>query len=282
MIGRYSLDGKVAIVTGGGVSPGDVASIGEATCRLLAERGARIAVVDISADAAAACVARIEGDGGEAMAVLADVSNEDDCRRAVQEVVDRWGIVSILVNNVAILGGAVVTKTEVDDLDHQLAVNLKGAILMAKHAIPAMTDGGSIVNVSSIAVVLPTWSLSYSVAKGGIEAMTTHIAIQYGPDRIRCNTVRPGEVWTSMVARHSPTPEMADKIRDDRARRATLPRPGDAWDVAGAIAFFAGEESSWITGQTMTVDGGGAFIGPNPDWLNHPSYWKASRSGGKL
>lgn len=282
MIDRYSLAGKVAIVTGGGVSPTDVPSIGEATCRVLAARGAKVAVLDIDLAAAEAAVARLEAEGAEAMAVRADVSDEAQCRAAVESVVARWGGLHILVNNVAILGGAIVTQTELDDFERQLSVNLNGAVLMAKHAIPAMTRGGSIVNVSSIAVVLPTWSLSYSVAKGGMEALTAHITVQYGPDGIRCNTVRPGEVWTSMVARHSPTPEIADKIRSDRARRAALPRPGDAWDVANAIAFFAGDESGWISGQTLTVDGGGAFIGPNPDWQNHPSYWKASISRGKL
>lgn len=281
MIERYSLTNKVAIVTGGGISPSDVPSIGEATCRLLAARGAKVAVLDISEEAAAACVARIEAEGGEAMAVKADVSHEDDCQRAIADVVARWGQLGILVNNVAIIGGAVLTQTDLAEFQRQLDVNLNGALSMSKHSIPAMTDGGSIVNVSSIAVVLPTWSLSYSVAKAGMEAMTAHIAIQYGPERIRCNTVRPGEVWTSMVARHSPSPEIGEKIREDRARRAALPRHGDAWDVAGAIAFFAGDESSWITGQTLTVDGGGTVIGPNPDWLNHPSYWKAPRGAAK-
>lgn len=270
--------GKVAIVTGGGTSPGRVPSIGEAVCRVLAERGHAVAVVDISEDAARQTVSTITQAGGRAIVVVADLTREADCARAVTEAADRLGTIEILINNVGLgMGGAVTEITE-ESLDRAMALNVKSAIFMAKHAIPAMTKGGAVVNLSTTAIDHPSRSLSYGATKAAVEALTKHIAFQYGPDGIRCNTVRPGEVWTAMVDRMCETEEAAAQLRAQRASRTVLPTDGDAWDVARAVVFLASDEARWITGQTLSVDGGAPLIRPNPEWRSHHSYVKAPRS----
>ena len=277
-IDARDLSGQVAIVTGGGTSPGRVASIGEAICRLLAQKGARVAVVDIDQAAAAKTVATIESEGGEAVAVTADLRREADCTNAVDAAATRFGRLDILVNNVGFGGGGAVTMVSEADFDNAVAVNLKSAVFMTRAAIGRMTDGGAIVNLSTTAVHFPTGSLSYSVTKAGMEALTSHTAMQFGPDRIRCNTVRPGEVWTAMVDRNCDSEEAARALRAERARRSVLPYDGDAWDIAQAVLFLASPAARWITGQTLEVEGGAQLIRPNPDWKSHHSYWKAPRS----
>jgi NAD(P)-dependent dehydrogenase (short-subunit alcohol dehydrogenase family) len=275
--GEGSFSGQVAIVTGGGASPGRVPSIGEAVCRLLATRGAKVAVVDLSPEAAAATVKTIETEGGIALAVIGDLTREDDCRRAVAETVGRFGHLDVLVNNVGMGQGVDVTQTDEAAWDFAMAVNLKTALFMSKYAIPAMTSGGSVVNLSTTAIDTPAASAVYSASKAALEALTKQIAFQHGPDGIRCNAVRPGEVWTAMVDRYCETEADAQRVRGDRRARTVLLSDGDAWDVARAVAFLAGAESRWITGQILSVDGGAPLIRPNPDWRSHHTYWKAKR-----
>jgi NAD(P)-dependent dehydrogenase (short-subunit alcohol dehydrogenase family) len=268
---------RVAIVTGGGTSPGRVPSIGEAVCRLLARQGAAVAVVDIDPDAAARTVTTIAGEGGTAVAIVADLTVEAECARAVAESAERLGAPNILINNVGLGSGGPVTQIDEEAFDRSFALNTKTAIFMAKYAIPLMAGGGAIVNLSTTAIDHPSRSLSYGATKAAVEALTKHIAFQHGPDGIRCNTVRPGEVWTAMVDRTCADEAAADALRIERAERSVLPVGGDAWDIAHAVAFLAGNEARWITGQTLAVDGGAPLIRPNPDWRKHHSYWKAER-----
>lgn len=279
MAGSETMAGQVAIVTGGGTSEGRVPSIGEAIARLLAARGVKVAVVDIDAEAAGRTVATIKGDGGEAAAVIADLRGEAGCAAAVAAAMERFGRIDILINNVGFGSGGVVTSLSEEEFDEGFAINLKSATFMAKVTLPliAETGGGAVVNLSTTAVEYPTTSFTYSASKAGLEALTDHIAMQFGPDGIRCNTVRPGEVWTAMIDRTCKTEEDAAARRAERAARAALPHDGDAWDVAHAVVFLASPEARWISGQVISVDGGTQLIRANPDWQKLPSYWRAKR-----
>lgn len=267
-----------AIVTGGGSAAGRVPGIGEAVCILLARRGHPVGVVDISEEAALRTVAAIEGEGGRAIAIIADLTSEADCARAVDDVVTAFGPLEILINNLGAGFGGAVAEIEDEVFDRAIALNLKSAMYMTKYAVAQMLSGGGIVNLSTTAIDNPSRSLSYGATKAAVEALTKHVAFQHGPDGIRCNTVRPGEVWTAMVDRGCKTDEDAARLRADRAARSVLPHDGDAWDVAHAVGFLASRDAGWITSQTISVDGGAPLIRANPDWRSHHSYWKARRN----
>jgi NAD(P)-dependent dehydrogenase (short-subunit alcohol dehydrogenase family) len=270
-------EGLTAVVTGGGASPGRVPSIGEAISRLLAREGARTAVLDVSAEAAAETVRRIEAEGGDAFALVADVTREAACREAVATILAKHGRLDALVNNVGVGFGSAVPEVVEDEWDRAMAINLKGAVFMAKHAIPAMSQGGAIVNLSTTAIDTPAASAAYSASKAALEGLTKQMALQHGPDGIRCNAVRPGEAWTAMVDRNCKTEADAERLRTERRRRTAMLAEGDAWDIAHAVAFLASPEARWITAQVLTVDGGASVLRPNPDWPSHHSYWKAGR-----
>lgn len=247
---------RVAIVTGGGRS-GDEMSVGRAIALTLAREGATTAVLDMSAAAADATVAEIERDGGAALALTADVTREDDCRQAVAALAGRFGRIDILVNNVGITAG-VGRVTEVDEAawDRALAVNAKGAFLMTKHVVPAMTAGGAIVNISSIATTSPRQGTVYAISKAALEELTLATAVQFGSQGVRANSVLPGEVWTELMVRGAASPEAAEQSRALRRRRNLLRTEGTAWDIANATLFLVSDEARWITAQTLVVDGG--------------------------
>lgn len=273
----FDLKGKVAIVTGGGAIAGEVASVGSATCLTLAQLGASVAVVDMNGVASRRTADDIKAGGGEALAIVGDLTIETEAQRTLAETVDRFGRVDILVNNIGIGDGAVVTMTDEDQWSRALAVNLNTVLFMSKYAIPHMKDGGAIVNISTTAIDTPSASAAYSASKAAVEGLTKHIALQYGPQGVRCNAVRPGEIWSAIVARHCKTPEAAEALRAERRNRAALRSEGTSQDIADAVAFLASPSARWISGETLTVDGGSNLIRPNPDWTSHRSYWRAER-----
>ena len=256
---RPRLEGKVAIVTGAG-SSGPGVGTGKAASILFAREGASVLLVDVNPQAAEVTLATIREEGGVASVFEGDVSNAADCEAMVEATVERYGKLDVLFNNAGILAGRPSSVLEVseEDWDRVMAVNLKSIMLTAKYAIPRMVEagGGSIINVSSASALRaagPNDVVAYSTSKGGIITMTTTMAVHYGKDNIRVNCISPGHIHTPMVA--------ADMTEDWRnLRRLSCPlgvgKEGTAWDVAWAVVFLASDESTWITGVNLSVDGG--------------------------
>ena len=246
--GRRLLD-KVVLVTGAATS-GPGFGNGAAAAHLYARQGARLVVVNRTLEHARTLEVAIQGEGGEALAVAADLTEEADAERAVRAAVERFGAVHILHNNVGMAGGRSVVDDAYPTWQEVLASNLATVLHACKHAIPRMREqgGGAIVNVSSIAVGGDFGLLPYAAAKGAVEAATRTMAVQHASDRIRVNCVRIGTVQTPRVARPGGAKE--------RWRRLPPLGEGTAWDAAWAALFLASDEARWITGQVLTVDGG--------------------------
>jgi NAD(P)-dependent dehydrogenase (short-subunit alcohol dehydrogenase family) len=253
---RLRLEGKVAIVTGGG-SSGPGLGNGKATSILFAREGCRVLVVDRSEGAAAETVEQIKKEGGEASIFIADVTNTDDCAAMVRAATERYGALHILINNVGIGGRAVsVLDAEEADWDRVMAVNVKGMMLAAKQAIPAMVSGGAIVNISSVAALRANERAAYSASKGAVISLTMVMAGQHARQGIRVNCVAPGQVWTPMVQAEARDDEVRAALRERRRKGSLLKTEGTAWDIANAVLFLASDDARWITGQTIVVDGG--------------------------
>jgi NAD(P)-dependent dehydrogenase (short-subunit alcohol dehydrogenase family) len=253
------LDGKVAIVTGGG-SRGSGIGNGRATCMRLANEGARVVVVDQTLDAAEATVARIRDDNGSGIPLAGDVTVAADCSRLVETTLAEFGTVDVLVNNVGIPGTATsVVDVEESDWDHVIDVNLKSVMLMSKYVLPAMREAGrgSIVNISSIASFREPDRAAYPASKGAVNALTMAMAAMHAREGVRVNCVAPGQVWTPVVTDTFPGGKAAvDALRERRRLSSLMKTEGTGWDIANAVLFFACDESRWVTGQVLLVDGG--------------------------
>ena len=250
----HRLAGKVAIVTGG------ASGIGEATCRIFAQAGAMGVVVADVIDAAGEALAAALGTSGSSVLFHhLDVSLEPQWREATQAVLGRYGRLDILVNNAGIsvvsAGMPLVEVTSEESWDRVLGVNAKGVFLGMKHAIPAMrrSGGGSIVNVASIyAMVGSPLGTAYSASKGAVRALTRTAAVQYAAEGIRVNAVFPGFVETSMTRELHARPGM----REGRISLTPLGRLGTPEDIALGILFLASDESRYMTGSELVIDGG--------------------------
>ena len=256
------LEGKVAIVTGGG-TVGDGIGNGRAAALCLADSGAKVLVVDRDYGRAAGTVSMIEADGGEAAAQSADVTTNDGACAMVAAALSAWGRLDILNNNVGIGSrGSVVSESE-ENWERVMRVNVSSMFLCCKHAVPAMeaTGGGAIVNVSSIAALRPRGLTAYSTSKGAVIALTRALAVDHGPEGIRVNCVAPGPVYTPMVYASG----MSDDARDARRRASLLGIEGTGWDIGHAVAFLCSERARYITGQVLVVDGGATIRGPERD-----------------
>src|ERR1700678_2676479 len=251
---EWGLAGKVAIVTGGGAK-GDGIGNGRAASILLARAGANVLVVDRDLALAERTAAMIASEGGSAAAASYDVTESVQCAAMVQDAVSRWGRLDCLDNNVGIGSkGTVVAETE-ENWARVMHVNVDTMFLTSKHAIPAMirTAGcGSIVNVSSISALRPRGLTAYSVSKGAVIALTKAMAVDHGPDGIRVNCVFPGPVYTPMVYARG----MTEQARETRRQASVLGREGNGWDIGAAVRFLLSDQSHYITGQTLVVDGG--------------------------
>ena len=246
--------GKVALVTGGG------SGIGAATAALLAAEGAYVAVADIIAERAEATAATITADGGSAIAIAADVSEEDQVAAMVGRTVAEFGRLDVLHNNAALVDPAMfpldgrVVDMSVDVWDKVMAVNLRGPMLGCKHAIPQMmqTGGGSIINMSSGSSRLGDLERSaYGASKAGVNALTLYVATQHGRDQVRCNTILPGLVLTP-AARDNLLPGLRATLESN----VLTPYVGEPDDIAYLVLYLASDESKYVTGQAFPVNGG--------------------------
>ena len=261
MAGR--LAGKVAIVTGAGQTPGDTVGNGRATALLFARQGARVLCVDRRPERAEETAAMIRSEDGEADFLRADVTGAADCEAATAAAVARWGRLDVLVNNVGIGGGGdgPAHAAQEDAFDRILAVNLKGAWLMTRAALAVMrTQGsGAIVNVSSLAAIAGGSQVAYEVSKAAMNRLTTSTAAANASRGVRCNAILPGFLDTPMAVSGiaAATGRPVEDVREERSARVPLGRRmGTAMDTAYAALFLASEESRFITGVLLPVDGG--------------------------
>lgn len=263
------LDGTVAIVTGGarGIGAGVVAA--------LAGEGAAVVVADIDVAAASTVAARARSAGGDVEAIGVDLTDEASVVALVEATVERFGGIDILDNNAALTDPDVLARDgavaglDIDVWDAAMAVNLRGQMLMSKHVIPHMVrgGGGSIVNVSSGAALKgDTTRTAYSASKAGIESLTRSIATQYGRAGVRANTIVPGLILTETLRAAIPP----DLLGEYTATILT-PHVGEPRDIADLVRFLVSDESRYITGQTIVIDGGmSAHVGIRSDAVDGP------------
>ena len=262
--GVLRLDGQAAIVVGGGQTPGQTIGNGRATAITYARAGARVLVADRDLDAAAATVAEITAEGGEAVPFRADVTDEADIAAMVADACDRWGRLDILHNNVGISvagGDAEISKIEGEAFDRIMAINLKSMVLAIKHALPVMRgqQSGNIVNISSTAAHEDYPWVTYKASKAAAKAMTEQVALQNAPHGIRVNCIQPGLMNTPMAvdARMDAWNMTREEVVAMRDAKVPLGgKMGTAWDVANAALFLVSDEARFITGVTLMVDGG--------------------------
>ena len=245
------LAGRVVLVTGAG-STGGFLGTGAASALLMAAQGATVGVLDASKQRAEHTSALIESEGGRAVALVADLTDEAAVRSAVDALAERTGRLDIVVNNAAITGGAPVETAETADWDRVFAVNTRGTMLVCRAATAHLrrSGGGSIINVASVAALRGFGSGAYGASKGAVLSLTTDLAYSLGRDGIRVNCVVPGHLYTPMGD------QGGEQGRELRKRANLLGTEGDAWDVAWTVLFLAGPESRWITAATLPVDAG--------------------------
>jgi NAD(P)-dependent dehydrogenase (short-subunit alcohol dehydrogenase family) len=257
------LQNKTAIVVGAGQTPGTTIGNGRAMAVLFAREGADVLCVDRDGDRAAETAQMIVKDGGKAASLAADIAKSGAADAIVAAAKQRFGgRIDILINNVGIGGrDGPVHKVEEADFDRTMSVNLKGTWMMCKAAIPVMREqgGGAIVNISSLASIAGGIQVAYEVSKAAVNRLTTSVAQSNARYGIRCNAILPGLMDTPMavagIARASGRDEEA--VRQERNQRVPLGgKMGSAWDTAYAALFLASDESKFITGVLLPVDGG--------------------------
>jgi NAD(P)-dependent dehydrogenase (short-subunit alcohol dehydrogenase family) len=246
------LKGKVALITGAGMGMGREGAL------LFAEEGARVVVGDINRAAAEDTVALVKKAGGDALAVAGDVAVEADVQRMVDEGVKRFGGLHVLYNNAGVLWkdkDRSVLETDGAQWDRVMAINLKSVFWVTKHGIPHLraAGGGSVILVGSVSALAGFTRAqdAYTAAKGALISLNKSLAIQFAKDNIRCNIIHPGIVETPLQA-----PYLNDALRAEFKTAIPLGRIGQPRDIAYAALFLASDESAFMTGAEMIVDGG--------------------------
>lgn len=249
----HGLDNSVALVTGAG------RGIGFAIARRLADEGATVAVNDVDEDRAETAASDLRDDGHEAMAVPADVTDAAACEAMVEEVIDRYGQVDVLVNNAGLSRMALFKDTDPDLWDTLVDINFKGHVNCASAVVDHMVERetGVIIGISSDAGrVGSTGEAVYAGAKAGVIGFTKSLARELARFDVTCNAVAPGLTDTPLLDDMQEDSELAEKVHEGVEQSIPLGRPAEPEDVAGAVAFFASEDASFITGQVLSVNGG--------------------------
>jgi NAD(P)-dependent dehydrogenase (short-subunit alcohol dehydrogenase family) len=247
------LDGKVTIITGG------ASGMGRTAARLFAEQGAKVVLADVTEEAAESAAAEVRATGGDASAVVADVSIEDDARRMVEHAVATYGRIDALYNNAGIMPAAdhSVVDTDVDTWDRVMAVNVRGVFLGCKYAIPRMVDqgSGSIINVASFVAILgcSVPQDAYTASKGAVLSLTRSLAVQFAPRGVRSNSISPGPIETPLL--------MDWLVKDEEAKRIRLARNpsgrfGKPEEIVNVAVYLASDEARWTNGANFVIDGG--------------------------
>jgi NAD(P)-dependent dehydrogenase (short-subunit alcohol dehydrogenase family) len=242
------LKDRVAVITGGG------SGIGAATASLFGRHGASVAVLDVNRKAASGVAAQLRRSSAQAIALWCDVSREDSVAKAMWRVAAEFGSIDVLVNNAGVAVRHSLSDLASPDWEWVIKVNLQGAFLCSKHALQYFPGtGGSIVHMSSVTGITGVRNrAAYSASKGGIVALTRSMAMDYAARQIRVNCVCPGFVRTPMTAPLLSDPQHASRLE----ALHPMGRLGEPDDIANAILFLASDESAWMTGQTLVVDGG--------------------------
>jgi NAD(P)-dependent dehydrogenase (short-subunit alcohol dehydrogenase family) len=247
------LDGKVAVVTGG------AHGIGRASARALAAEGARVAIGDVDEAEGERAAEEIRDAGGEAVFLRTDVTSLDEVQALVGAAVERWGYLDVMFNNVGVAIGGSAGEMSEEDWARVIDVNLSGVWRGMRAAIPEMlrAGGGSIVNTSSVQghVGFIGWA-GYAASKGGIDALTRQAAVEYAPKGIRINSVVPGTILTEMNERILGEAADPEGLMDEWTTMHPLGRLGMPAEVAAVVVFLASDESSFVTGESLRVDGG--------------------------
>jgi cyclopentanol dehydrogenase len=228
---------------------------GGAAARMFAREGAKVVLTDIKVEMGEATAAQIRENGGDVAFMEHDVTDEQRWQEVVAETVARYGKLDVLVNNAGIFPMARVEDTSGESWDQVMGINAKGVFLGTKHAIPEMrkAGGGSIVNISSVAGLIgSSHSASYNASKGAVRLLTKSTAIQYGSEGIRANSVHPGLIETEMsAAMRADEPLLRRRLASTPMRRAGQPE-----EVAYGVLYLASDESSFVTGSELVIDGG--------------------------
>ena len=244
------LEGKVALISGGS------RGMGAYEAELFVQEGAKVVVGDVREDEGHSLVDKIINGGGDAVFVRLDVTSETDWTAAVNEAANRYGKLDVLVNNAGVSARGTIEETSVEDWDRVMGINSKGVFLGTRSAIPEMrkAGGGSIINISSQLglVGMGESSPQYQASKGAVRIFSKSAAIQYASEGIRVNSVHPGPVVTPMTeARRSDA-----EVRKRMISRIPLGRYGESEDVAYGVLYLASDESSFVTGSELVIDGG--------------------------
>lgn len=242
---------RTALVAGGGQNtayPG----VGYAICMLLAAHGARVAVLDRDAGAAARTVERITAEGGEAVPVVADVTSDRACAGAVAETVSAFGRLDTLACTIALGDRAGVFEVTPERFDEMMNINFKSTWSMVRHAVPVLPRGSSIVTISSVGARYRGPGMVYCVGKAALENFTEGAATTLGPQGIRVNCVQVGAIYGAFAARGG----MPEEMRKPRLEATSLKTEGTSWDIAYAALFLLSDRAKWISGHILTVEGG--------------------------